>query len=216
MGRISNREVVEELKNGSRTGAGHLVDLYQNRLISEAIHVFHIPSLDAEEIVSDVLLSVIQRIDMFDFTRSDGDFHFWVMTIFRNRVRDFTRHQALTEGLTVNFAESAMEDAKEYSENELEVTRSILQQYETSLRSQDDNADGEKTSSRKLQKITEILDSMETWERVLLRCRALDIPYEEIAQYTEKTVNQLKVYHARVKKKFVKRLAEHYPELITR
>jgi len=54
---------------------------------------------------------------------------------------------------------------------------------------------------------------METWERVLLRCRALDVPYEEIARYTGKTAKQLKVYHARVKKRFMKLLAQHYPEL---
>ena len=92
MGRISNRQVVEKLKNGDRGGAGHLVELYQDRLISEAVNVFHIASMDAEEVVSDVLLSVIQRIDTFEFTRSDGDFHFWVMTL-RISLKKFQRQK---------------------------------------------------------------------------------------------------------------------------
>ena len=58
-----------------------------------------------------------------------------------------------------------------------------------------------------------MLEVMESWERVLLRCRALDVPYEEIARYTGKTPAQLKVYHSRVKQKFVRLLAERYPEL---
>ena len=61
MGRVTNRQIVEELRNGDRKGAGHLVDAYQGRLISEAVGIFHIDSLDAEELVSDVLLSVIQK-----------------------------------------------------------------------------------------------------------------------------------------------------------
>lgn len=61
--------------------------------------------MDAEEIASDVLLAVVKKIDSFEFKRSDADLHYWVMTIFRNRVRDFMRHQAWTEGLQVVISE---------------------------------------------------------------------------------------------------------------
>ncbi|MBI3005752.1 MAG: sigma-70 family RNA polymerase sigma factor [Ignavibacteriales bacterium] len=213
MVKVTNRQVVEELRKGDRNGAAHLVDLYQSRLISEAASVFHIPVLDSEEIVNDVLLAVIQGIESFQFSKSDGDFHFWVMTIFRNRVRDHMRHQTLSEGWMANFAESEKENAEEYTETELEVTRSILRQYGESLRIADQNEGGGGKSPGKLERIGEVLDSLETWERVLLRCRALDVPYEDIAKYTGKTAKQLKVYHARVKKKFVKLLAQYYPEL---
>lgn len=214
MGRVTNRQVVEELKNGDQIGAVHLVDLYQSRLISEAVNVFHMPLLDSEEIVNDVLLAVVQRIQSFTFGKSDGDFHFWVMTIFRNRVRDFARHQTLTEGWMVNFAETEKENPAEYTESELEVTRSIVREYEESLRISDQNESGSARGPGKLQRISEVLESLETWERVLLRCRALDIPYEDIAKYTGKTAKQLKVYHGRVKKKFVKLLSQYYPELV--
>ncbi len=215
MGRVTNRQIVEELKNGDRKGAGHLMDAYQDRLISEAVSIFHIDSLDAEELVSDVLLSVIQKIDSFEFTKSDGDFHFWVMTIFRNRVRDHVRHETLKGGLMERFEESALENDQEYSGTELEVVRAVVRKYESSLHSSEKSADDPRTVPGKLHVIAETLDAMETWERVLLRCRALDVPYEDISQYTGKPVSQLKVYHQRVRKKFVKLLSEHYPELAT-
>lgn len=213
MGRVTNRQIVEELKNGDRKGAGHLVDTYQDRLISEAVSIFHVDSLDAEELVSDVLLSVIQKIDSFEFTKSDGDFHFWIMTIFRNRIRDHVRHETLKGGLMERFEESALENDQEYSGTELEVVRAVVRQYESSLHSPTSSADDPRTVPGKLHVIAETLDAMETWERVLLRCRALDVPYEDISHYTGKPVSQLKVYHQRVRKKFVKLLSEHYPEL---
>ena len=207
MGKVSNREVVRELKDGNRLGCVHLLELYQDRLTGEAVNVFHIRLEDAEEVVSDSLLAVVQKIQTFEFTRSDGDFHFWVMTIFRNRLRDFVRRMAVADGLTEVFDESADEG---YTPTEREVTRSIVRQYEESLR--DDPTDPRKAD--KLAVIIETLEGMESWERVLLRCRALDVSYEEISSYTGKPAKQLKVYHATVKKKFVKLLAERYPELL--
>jgi len=219
---VSNRQVVQELKEANRLGCVHLVELYQNRLLGEAVNVFHVPPADADEIVSDTLLAVVTEIQSFEFKRSDGDFHFWVMTILRNRIRDFVRHRALTEGLMTSFQEAALEEEELYSPAEREVVGSIVRQYEESLRTDDEAFahDGGDThrktgrgSSRKLQVIADTLELMETWERVLLRCRALDVPYDEISTYTGKPVKQLKVYHARVKKKFIRLLAKYYPEL---
>jgi len=207
--KIPNRQIVEELKQGIRLGCTHLMDTYQNRLIGEAVNVFHVGVDDAEELVSDVLLTVVHKIDGFEFKRSDGDFHLWVMTIFRNRVRDFVRHKMLTEVVLERFEESRLEEEEEYSGIENEVVTAIVRQYQDSLR----EPDGDSKASSKLQAIADALETMETWERVLLRCRALDIPYEDIATFTGKNMKQLKVYHARVKKKFVKLLSQEYPEL---
>jgi DNA-directed RNA polymerase specialized sigma24 family protein len=66
----------------------------------------------------------------------------------------------------------------------------------------------------KLQVIAETLEQMEAWERVLLRCRALDVSYDDIATYTGRPARQLKTYHARTKKKFLRLLAQHYPEVV--
>lgn len=213
MAQTLNKQIVQELKNGKPSGCRLLVDLYQERLVGDAVGVFDIIQEDAEELVSDVLLTVVERIQSFTFKRGEGDFHAWVMTIFRNRMRDFVRHQALTGGLVEQFQElGGDDDEEEYSGTEREVITEVVRRYQDSLR--EDDATSEVTNAgEKLRVVGETLERMESWERVLLRCRALDVPYEEIADYTGKPVKQLKVYHARVRKKFVKMLAEHYPEL---
>jgi RNA polymerase sigma factor (sigma-70 family) len=213
MARASNQQIVRELKEGDQRGCRHLIDAYQGRLLGEAVHVFQVPFLDAEELVSDALLTVVNKIETFQFKRSDGDFHYWVMTIFRNRVRDFMRHRALTDGLLERFDEAALEDDESYSSTEREVVRTVIHRYEDSLRSPESETEHVGAGkSGKLQIVVEALERLETWERVLLRCRALEIPYEEIAHYTGKTAKQLKVYHTRVKRKFLKLLAERVPE----
>jgi RNA polymerase sigma factor (sigma-70 family) len=212
MARVSNQQIVRELKEGDRIGCRHLVDLYQWRLLGEATRLFRVPRVDAEELVNDVLLAVVNKISTFEFKRSDGDFHFWVMTVFRNRVRDFMRHRALTDGLGENIDEAALEDDKTYSASEREVVRSILQNYEEALTlPEDGEAPAKNNAGGALEAIAQALDKLETWERVLLRCRALEIPYEEIARQTGKPAKHLKVYHARVKKKFLNILAQYVP-----
>lgn len=211
MAALSNKTVVQELKSGDRLGCTHLVNMYQSRMIEEAVRVFHLPGEDAEELVSDVLLLVVKNIHTFEFRKGEADFNGWVITIFRNKVRDFVRKAATTGDLIERFEEADLEEDKTFSKTEKQVTESIIRGYQEAVR----QAEGETVSpvAAKLLAIADSLDRLETWERVLLRCRALDVPYEDIARYTEKPVAQLKVYHARVKKKFVKILAEHYPEL---
>lgn len=211
MARILNIQVVKELKEANPLGCRHLVDHYQQKLVSEAVRVFDLVVEDAEELVSDVLLTVVENIQDFQFKRGDGDFHLWVMTIFRNRVRDLVRHQAITGGLVERFEEGDSDDGQ-YSKSERAVINEIVRQYQDSLR--DERSSDEEPRTGKLRIIAETLERMESWERVLLRCRALDVPYEDIATYTGKPVKQLKVYHARVKKKFVKILADEHPEFV--
>lgn len=212
MARASNKQIVQELKDGNPSGCRHLVDLYQERLVGDAVGVFDVAREDAEELVTDVLLTVVEKIRAFEFKRGEGDFHYWLMTIFRNRVRDFVRHQAITGGLEERFQESEYGDDEQYSGIEREVVAEVVRRHQDSLREGDGMSDVT-GGGEKLRVVAETLERLESWERVLLRCRALDVPYEEIAGYTGKPAKQLKVYHARVKKKFVKMLAEHFPEL---
>lgn len=177
------------------------MDLYQQRLIGEAIHVFHIPPLDAEELVDDALLTVIERIGTFVFRKGDGDFHVWVLAIFRNRARDFMRKWASTGALEVAFDETRAGEGEECTAAEREVLGEIVRRYAEETRVLDENRDGEGRGP--LAEIGRALDALESWERVLLRCRALAIPYEDIAEYTGKNVHHLRVYHQRVRKKFL-------------
>lgn len=211
MASFSNRTIVRDLKNGERMGCTRLVDAYQARLVDEAVQVFHVEREDAEELVSDVLLAIVKNIHSFEFKRGDGDFHGWVVTVFRNKMRDFIRHRALTDGVMMRFDESSFYKEESSSPLERQITDVIIRQYQNAV--QHSEGEGDNVLAAKLLTIGDALERLEAWERVLLRCRALDVPYEDIAQYTGKSVSQLKVYHARVKKRFVHILSEYYPEL---
>lgn len=201
------REIVTDLQEGRRSGATRLVACYQERLLTEAVRVFHVPRPDAEEIVDDVLLAVVRQIGQFRFRRGDGDFHVWVLTVFRNRVRDFMRRKALLGELLLSFDESDIpEEEGGGSEAGREVLRSILHSYEAEVLHAEPEEPGKEKGSEALAVVRDVLDAMESWERVLLRCRALGVPYEEIAQYTGKRPEILRVYHERTRKKFAERV----------
>lgn len=189
------------------------MDAYLDRLVNEAVSIFHLPEAESEELVSDCLVTVVQQIHTFEFRKSDGDFHFWVMTIFKNRVRDFVRQRAKTVGLVTHFQESNFENEEMFGQGERDVIAAILGAYEEATRDESTSA-REIECRERLRVIEEVLESMESWERVLLRCRALEVPYEDITRYTGKPASQLKVYHGRIRKKFIKLLAVHYPEVM--
>jgi len=209
MSSISNRRLVEELKAGDRMGCVHLVEMYRQKLIFECITASRMNPLDAEEIVNDVFVSVVQKIGQFSFKKTESDFHFWVMAIFRNKLRDFVRRLVVKTGQTSprNGHVSYHEDCQDGEQNGL--IQAAIRAYEKSLA----EGEGLMESGNIINWMAELLDEMEPWERVLLKCRALDVPYADIAQYTGKTMKQLKVYHGRVKRKFVRLLAERHPEL---
>ncbi|MBI4418602.1 MAG: sigma-70 family RNA polymerase sigma factor [Ignavibacteriales bacterium] len=203
MSRISNRQLVEELKSGHRMGGIHLVQIYQRKLIAECIRSFRLDPLDAEEIVDDVFVSVIQKIHQFTFKRSESDFHFWLMTVFRNRVRDFIRRETMGSIRPVIAVRSGslMEDRAS--------VRAAIRIYECAVLGEDESA----PERRLLAIVVDLLNELQPWERVLLQCRALNVPYGDIARYTGKTCEQLKVYHARVQLKFKRLLAKRFPEI---
>ena len=196
---ISNRQIVEELKGGNPIGCTHLVAIYQNRLFDHLVGTFHIPRVNAEELVDDVLLAVVRQIGMFSFRSGDLDFARWVFTICRNTVRDYFRHAMRTDLLYERYDES---DAGEFQDPVwTEIARHSVREF---LNDQENSEERAAEVARPLEIITMVLQSMESWERVLLRCRALNIPYEEIAHYVEKPAKQLKIYHLRVRRKFMK------------
>lgn len=199
----SNRQIVEELKAGDRSGCTHLMQTYQHRLFEHLVGTFHIPREDAEELVSDVLLTVVQHISLFSFRNSDEDFARWVFTLLRNRARDFLRRQGRLGVKMEVFSEEVKGD-DDSARTTREITDIVIRDF------MEGEESGKEQQNRPLQLVVETLQSMETWERVLLRCRALNIPYEEIAPYVDKPAKQLKIYHLRVKRKFIQKLREEF------
>ncbi len=200
---ISNRQIVDELKRGDHAGCSHLMQEYQQRLFAFLLHTFDLSREDAEEIVSDVLLLAVQRIDIFSFRKSDADFSRWIFTILRNKVRDFWRSRKRNWMELVPAGDLQGEESRSIDE---EIARAVVRDF-----LEGEERDGEE-APRPVELVADTLQSMETWERVLLRCRALDVPYEDISHYVEKPAKYLKVYHARVKQKFADKLRKAFEE----
>ena len=207
---VSNRQIVLELREGNRAGYRHLTDRYHRRLLHETVNTYRIDRADAEEIVSDVLLLVASRIVGFEFKKSDGDFQSWVLTILRNRVRDYLRRVSSISHPTASLDEEVIPDESFLRLHENEVTVSIVR----GLKGKSPDDDSPFPEHRTISQLREILETLPVWELVLLRCRALDIPYEEIATYTGKPAALLKVYHARVRKKVRRKIEQKFPHFL--
>lgn len=208
MSGVLNTTIVKLLKSGERRGCSELVSKYQRPLRAQAVKVFGLPQEEAEELVADVLLAVVQNIHSFEFKKGENDFHMWVITVFRNRVRDAVRRKAQQGRLFESFNELFGDEHYRSSAVDKEVVAGIVKAY------QDELSDSQPEHATSLIAIADVLERLESWERVLLRCRALGVPYEDIARYTGKQVHYLKVYHTRVKKKFMKMLLEHHPNIL--
>ncbi len=202
--KITNRQIVEELKEGDSVGCRHLVDVYKYRLFDHLTDVFHLPREDAEEMVDDVLLMVVQRIDRFSFRSSDLDFARWIFTILRNTVRDYFRRRNRTAIEWTGYDEAGLRGDSD--EGTREVYRIVVSDFLLDKEPEDEHSG----NRRPLDILTSVLQSMQSWERVLLRCRAMGIPYEEIAPYVDKPVNQLKTYHLRARKRFSSLVREEF------
>ncbi|MDH4069386.1 MAG: sigma-70 family RNA polymerase sigma factor [Ignavibacteria bacterium] len=208
---VSNRDIVRELREGSRRGYQDLAEAYQSRLIHEATGVYRLGKPDAEEIVNDVLMTVADRVDRFSFRESDDDFRSWVLTIFRNRIRDYLRKRSISEHLRNPIGEANQpSDMTLLRELEKESVISHMRGGKETRKAPDPE------ESLAMQQFWEVFETLKPWEQTLLRCRAMEIPYEEIAQYTGKRSSLLKVYHARVRKKLKQRLEMRFPGSFTR
>ncbi|GJQ19666.1 MAG: hypothetical protein HBSIN02_00210 [Bacteroidia bacterium] len=199
MSRVSNRQLVDELKSGHHKGAQNLVQLYQRTLITECVRSFSLDLMDAEEIANDVLVAVIQKIHQFQFKRSESDFHFWVMAILRNRVRDFVRRGVRAGCDGAEFPRGP------FAEDRASIHAAIWF-FERSWQE-------DEPARPDLSAVADALEALKPWERVLLQCRAVGMSYGDIAEYTGKTCDQLKVYYARVKTKFKRLITERLPAM---
>ncbi len=208
---VSPRQVVKELKEAERAGYSHLMELYRDRLTRDAIRLFGVRHVDAEELVSDVLFAVIRNINSFEFRESERDFHLWVLAIFRNRIRDLARRSAARlRSMDPFFMEDPEAGRKGYALNGSWCVHEFLEMMSDERGTACTGVDAH---SMRLAIITDALETLEPWERTLLWCRAADIPYGEIAQYTGKPAGTLKVYHGRIRKRFAEQVLRRFSDI---
>jgi RNA polymerase sigma factor (sigma-70 family) len=123
---------------------------------------------------------VIETSSDYKF-ESELKFSGFVFTVFINYLRNFYR------------------DKKKLPVEIIELDESFSDGLES---------ESETVSSPSMNFLVAELDQLEDWERILLLMRNQDVPYSEIAKYTGKPEEQLKVYYGRLKKKLADKLNE--------
>jgi RNA polymerase sigma factor (sigma-70 family) len=156
-----------------------LYEQFGKKLAGFAVHKWKVSEDDAWDLVYKTLYRVLEKSGDYMF-ESESKFSGFVFTIFINYLRNHFRDRKLLP-----------EFADELNEN------TIAGITETA---------SEPSRSAKL--LSEELDKLEDWERILLLMRSQEVPYSEIARLTGKSEDNLKVYYGRLKKKLENTLSE--------
>jgi RNA polymerase sigma factor (sigma-70 family) len=153
---------------------------YGKKLYSYAINNWKLDTDIAWDLIYKTLYKVIDSVGNYEFN-SEEKFASFVFKIFINYLRNHYR------------------DTK----NEREAIQM------TSLEGHDhQQMEEEKTESKQMKALNEVLMEMEDWQRMLLLMRSEGRPYSEIAKYIDKPESQLKVYYQRLKEQITKKLNE--------
>lgn len=155
---------------------------YGKKLFAYATAYWNVTEDEAWNLIYKTLYKVLDSHSKYEFA-SEEKFASFIFKIFINYLRNHYRDTKAKK----MFAFQAMDDVDLSSKQETEPFE---------------------ISNIKLTQLNEVLDSMESWERMLLLMRSEGRPYSEIASYVEKPESQLKVYYQRLKDRLTKKLNE--------
>ncbi len=157
---------------------------YGKKLYSYAIRTWKLNEDDAWNLIYKTLYKVIETHKNYTFETEDK-FASFVFKLFINYLRN---------------------DYRDKKNSTLDVSSADL----STMQLQSGTAPTEAQTNQKLVVLSEELDKMEDWQRMLLLMRSEGRPYSEIAQYIDKPEQQLKVYYQRLKETITKKLHEHF------
>lgn len=101
----------------------------------------------------------------------------------------------------INFLKNRIRDdkAKGRGIQEVELKEGIFTKVEA-----------EEEQSEKMKALSQFLEELEDWKRILLLMRAQEFTYREIAKYTGQQEKNLKVYYGRLKKQLSSQLEKKF------
>jgi len=158
-----------------------LYNQYGKKLYAYAVKNWNVSEDQAWDLVYKTLYRVIETHKNYTFA-SEEKFGGFIFKIFINYLRNHYRDSK----------KKTIEQTADYSE----------------VYNRTADSSGEITSDPKLAALTEELEKMEDWQRMLLLMRSEGRPYSEIAQYIDKPEEQLKVYYQRLKESITKKMYE--------
>ena len=166
------------IKEKGRKSVEVFYNRYGKSLLAYALKNWKTDEDTAWELIYKTFDSVIENINRYSF-ESEKKFSSFVLLSFLNNLRNHYRNQK--KNVTI-LSEDNLDSHANYSEEE------------------------ETTDSEQMKNLKEALAGLEDWERMLLLLRAQKMPYAEIGKYIDKPIDQMKVYHARLKQKITKQL----------
>lgn len=170
-------EIVSKIKKKDNDAMALLYNRYGKKLYGYAIVKWKVSEDEAWELVYKTFYKVIEVIDAYKF-ENEEKFVGFLFKIYLNYLRNYYRHTKNKKLEIVELTESHELFIADKNEKKSEgIKRSPL-----------------------LECLQKVLQHMEDWQRIILLMRAQDYAYEEIAKYVNKPVEQLKVYHMRLKK----------------
>ena len=168
-------DIVSKIKKKDTDAVALLYSRYGKKLFGYARIKWKLSEDEAWEVIYKTLYKVMKVIDDYQF-EDENKFIGFVFKIFINYLRNYYR------------------DTKD---KKLEMVE-LLEIHEKE-NAEKNEQQGQKNSPL-MECLQKVLMVLEDWQRIILLMRAQDYPYDEIANYVNKPVDQLKVYHMRLKK----------------
>lgn len=177
-------DIASKIKKKDADAIALLYKNYGKKLFGYASVKWKLEEDESWELVYKTLYKVIQVIDKYEF-ESETKFQGFIFTIFVNYLRNHYRDHKDKKLQLVELTELHEKDSPEKNDQE-----------------------GAVKLSPQMECLQKVLQMLEDWQRIILLMRAQDYSYEDIGKYVERPVEQLKVYHMRLKKSVTEKTNE--------
>jgi RNA polymerase sigma-70 factor (ECF subfamily) len=124
----TEERLIEAVRRGDGEAFGRLYGLYAPMV--HAIMLARVPSREVDDLVQDVFLTALRRLDSL---RDAAAFGGWLAMIARNRAMDFYRQRRETEELHESMPARHQTDADAEAARVLEIIRELPESYRETL-----------------------------------------------------------------------------------
>lgn len=160
-----------------------LYENYGGKLFGYAIKKWNLQEDEAWDLVYQTIYKVVQVFDQYEF-ENEKKLAGFVFKVFVNFLRN---HYHLKKRQPKAIA----------WDDHHEKQSSVIQENEEDIHS---------FKNKNLHYLQEELQDLDEWKRILLLMRAQNYSYEEISEFVNKPVEQLKVYYMRLKKQLIENI----------
>ena len=170
-------DIAAKIKEKNTDAIALLYSRYGKKLYGYSVSKWKLSEDDSWEIVYKTMYKVIKVIDDYKF-ENENKFISFLFKIFINYLRNHYR---------------------DIKDKQLETVE-LMETHEKLAGDRNENQENAAKLSPLMKCLQKVLHVLEDWQRIILLMRAQDYSYEDISKYVSRPVEQLKVYHMRLKK----------------